>query len=93
MTCPVHFLANPELFFTASRIALFSVMARPSRSHNLQSVSANFFPLPVVDQVLEVYDRQPYLSPDAMAFSCFVFRGSILLGEKSLYSPHPIRPS
>ena len=71
----MHFLANPELFFTASRIALFSVMARPSRSHNLQSVSDDLFPLPVVDQVLEVYDRQPDLSPDAMAFSCYFFQG------------------
>ena len=60
MTCPVHFLENPELlcllfffFFTASRFALFSVVAHPSRSHNSQSVSENLFPLPVVDQVLE----------------------------------------
>ena len=58
------------LFFTASRFTLFSVMAHPSRSHNSQSVSENLFPLPVVDQVLEVYDRQPNLSPDAMELSC-----------------------
>ena len=56
MTCPVHFLENELLcllFFTASRFALFSVVAHPSRSHNAQSVSENLFPLPVVDQVLE----------------------------------------
>ena len=54
MTCPVHFLANPELvFFTASGFALFSGVAHPSRSHNSQSVSENMLPLPVVDQVLE----------------------------------------
>ena len=71
----MHFLANPELFcfITASRFALFSVMAHPSRSHNSQSVSENLFPLPVVDQALEVYDRQPDLSPDAMELSCFFF--------------------
>ena len=71
-SCPVHFLAIPELllFFTASRFALFSVMAHPSRSHNSQSESENLFPLPVVDQVLEVYGRQPDLSPDAMELSC-----------------------
>ena len=51
----MHFLANPELFFcfTASRFALLSVVAHPSRSHNSQPVSEDLFPLPVVDQVLE----------------------------------------
>ena len=57
MTCPVHFLANPELlcvfFFTASRFALFSEVTHPSRSHNSQSISEDLFPLPLVDQVLE----------------------------------------
>ena len=57
VTCPVHFLENPEqlclLFLTASRFALFSVVAHPSCSHNSQSVSENFVPLLVVDQVLE----------------------------------------
>ena len=94
MICPVHFLANPELFFffTASHFALFSVMAHPSRSHNSQSVSENLFPLSVY-QVLGVYDRQPDLSPDAMELSCFFFwgGGSKLFGEKNLYSPHPVR--
>ena len=71
-SCPVHFLAIPELllFCTASRFALFSVMADPSRSQNSQSESENLFPLPVVDQVLEVYGRQPDLSLDAMELSC-----------------------
>ena len=69
----MRFLAIPELFFfffTASRFVLFSVMSHPSRSHNSQSESENLFLLPVVDQALEVYGRQPDLSPDAMEFSC-----------------------
>ena len=62
MTCPVHFLTNPELLcvcvtvcvcFTASRLALFSEVTHPSRSHNSQSVSEDLSPLPLVDQVLE----------------------------------------
>ena len=75
-------------------------MAHPSRSHNSQSVSENSFPLPEVDQVLEVYDRQPDIFPDVMDraqlfffffFFFFFLGGSNLFSEKSLYSHHPIR--
>ena len=66
-------------------------MAHPSRSHNSQSVSENSFPLPEVDQVLEVYDRQPDISPDVMdraqLFFFFFFGGGQICSAKKVFTP------